>query len=286
MSKLWSSADLPDLPGDAPYWLTSSSATNVTGFKVVNGSFHIDPADQGALIHDVLMTNMTHGIYTVSISSILGSLAVIALINRFDRKNMLTISFSLLAVLLIVACGSFKALFHQGDRHIVLIMLWVLISLLFSFGPNTLTFIVSERLATQYLDTETDHRQIPAEVFPTRYRCTLYGFSAAIGKLGAVFVQIVILCKSSLTEPNSSDIRWLLLAFAACMGLGALLSHFFVPSVQRRSTDRDLRTGWQGRERRAPLYVNLPLQDLPRPRRRAAIELRDQGNGRLGSERA
>ena len=36
------------------------------------------------------------------------------------------------------------------------------------------------------------HPQIPAEAFPTRYRCTLYGISAASGKLGSVFGQVVV----------------------------------------------------------------------------------------------
>lgn len=42
-----------------------------------------------------------------------------------------------------------------------------------NFGPNTTTFIV------------------PGEVFPTRYRSTAHGISAASGKLGAVIAQIV-----------------------------------------------------------------------------------------------
>ena len=42
-----------------------------------------------------------------------------------------------------------------------------------NFGPNTTTFVV------------------PGEVFPTRYRTTAYGISAACGKLGAVIAQIV-----------------------------------------------------------------------------------------------
>lgn len=112
----------------------------------VNGEFYIDPADSAVLIHDVLRTNMTHAIFTNSISSIIGSLLVIALINRFDRKNMLTLTFALLAILLIVVCASFKALFHKEALHIILIVFWVVISLLFSFGPNTLTFIVSPSL--------------------------------------------------------------------------------------------------------------------------------------------
>lgn len=40
-----------------------------------------------------------------------------------------------------------------------------------NFGPNTTTFIV------------------PGEAFPTRYRSTAHGISAASGKLGAVVAQ-------------------------------------------------------------------------------------------------
>lgn len=42
-----------------------------------------------------------------------------------------------------------------------------------NFGPNTTTFIV------------------PGEIFPTRYRSTAHGISAASGKFGAVISQIV-----------------------------------------------------------------------------------------------
>lgn len=43
-----------------------------------------------------------------------------------------------------------------------------------NFGPNTTTFIV------------------PGEVFPTRYRSTAHGISAASGKLGAVIAQFLV----------------------------------------------------------------------------------------------
>jgi len=41
-----------------------------------------------------------------------------------------------------------------------------------NFGPNTTTFV------------------IPGEVFPTRYRSTAHGISAASGKLGAIVAQV------------------------------------------------------------------------------------------------
>jgi MFS transporter, PHS family, inorganic phosphate transporter len=46
-----------------------------------------------------------------------------------------------------------------------------------NFGPNVTTFI------------------IPGEVFPTRYRSTGHGFSAACGKLGAIVAQIIFYLK-------------------------------------------------------------------------------------------
>lgn len=142
LAKLWTSRDLA-YAADPPYWLATSGIANATidGVDVINGTANGIIAD--ALIETVLESNMLRAIYTVSIASILGSNLVIALINRFDRKHMLTITFGLLAIVLFAACGSFKVLFHNGSLNIVLIMFWVVISFLFSFGPNTLTFIVS-----------------------------------------------------------------------------------------------------------------------------------------------
>jgi hypothetical protein len=41
-------------------------------------------------------------------------------------------------------------------------------------GPNTTTFM------------------FPAEIFPTRYRCTLHGLAAGFGKLGSVLGQVFV----------------------------------------------------------------------------------------------
>lgn len=54
------------------------------------------------------------------------------------------------------------------------ISLYCLANFFQNFGPNTTTFI------------------IPGEVFPTRYRSTAYGISAACGKIGAIVAQLAI----------------------------------------------------------------------------------------------
>ena len=54
----------------------------------------------------------------------------------------------------------------------VFVFLYCLANFFQNFGPNTTTFIV------------------PGEVFPTRYRSTAHGISAASGKFGAVLAQV------------------------------------------------------------------------------------------------
>jgi PHS family inorganic phosphate transporter-like MFS transporter len=140
--------------GTTPSWFQNSilqpdriditDSNNVTS-QLRLGDIWPDNVESTPLIKAVLRENMTTAIYTVSISSILGLILLIFLINKLDRKQTLTVTFLILAGLLFVACGSFEALFHQPDRHVLLIVLWVAISFFFSFGPNTLTFIVSEQ---------------------------------------------------------------------------------------------------------------------------------------------
>lgn len=52
------------------------------------------------------------------------------------------------------------------------VFLYCLANFFQNFGPNTTTFIV------------------PGEAFPTRYRSTAHGISAASGKFGAVLAQV------------------------------------------------------------------------------------------------
>ena len=52
------------------------------------------------------------------------------------------------------------------------VFLYCLANFFQNFGPNSTTFI------------------IPGEVFPTRYRSTSHGISAASGKLGAILAQV------------------------------------------------------------------------------------------------
>ncbi|TIA14531.1 inorganic phosphate transporter [Aureobasidium pullulans] len=76
-----------------------------------------------------------------------------------------------------------------------------------SYRPNTTTYI------------------IPAEVFPTRYRCTAHGISAAFGKLGAVLSQCIL----GWITGNIKDNKTYLLVFSAFMLVGLVMTVYWIP---------------------------------------------------------
>jgi MFS transporter, PHS family, inorganic phosphate transporter len=92
----------------------------------------------------------------------------VALIDTIGRKPLQIWGFLCLAALFSIFGFGFNT-FPSG----VLFTFVCLINLFSNFGPNTTTFIV------------------PGEVFPTRYRSTSHGISAASGKIGAIFSQAV-----------------------------------------------------------------------------------------------
>jgi hypothetical protein len=106
------------------------------------------PTDDTRVSIEKLSENMTHGIWTFPIAAILGSISIIACIDWINRKLMLTFTFCMLALVLAAAAGSFNVLSTSSSDglHYILVIFWNLISFLFSFGPNTLTFIVSPLL--------------------------------------------------------------------------------------------------------------------------------------------
>ena len=67
------------------------------------------------------------------------------------------------------------------------IFLYCLANFFSNFGPNTTTFIV------------------PGEVFPTRYRSTCHGISAASGKLGAIVAQVLFSTLIGRYIPKGTD---------------------------------------------------------------------------------
>jgi len=93
-----------------------------------------------------------------------------AVIDVWGRKPIQLMGFIMLTIIFVILGFGYDAL----TKHSVgaFIFLYCLANFFQNFGPNSTTFI------------------IPGEVFPTRYRSTSHGISAASGKLGAIVAQV------------------------------------------------------------------------------------------------
>lgn len=93
----------------------------------------------------------------------------VATVDTIGRKPIQLAGFCILTVLFIV----WGFAYHHLSGHAML-ALYVLVQLFFNWGPNATTFIT------------------PGECFPTRYRSTSHGISAASGKIGSIIAQAAI----------------------------------------------------------------------------------------------
>ncbi|KAH9887839.1 H+ symporter [Xylariomycetidae sp. FL2044] len=100
--------------------------------------------------------------------SLPGYWTAILLIDTVGRKALQILGFIILTIIFCVLGFAYHNL-SQG----ALLALYVIANYFFNFGPNTTTFVV------------------PGECFPTRYRASGHGLSAAMGKVGAIVAQVI-----------------------------------------------------------------------------------------------
>ncbi len=146
-----------------------------------------------------------------------------ALIDTIGRKPIQMFGFAALTLLFLVI--GFQYWYLSPN---MLLLLYTLAMFFFNAGPNSTTFIV------------------PAECFPTKYRSTAHGISAASGKLGAIISQLIF--GPLKTRPDSfvapkGDSRlsapWLghiMQIFAGFMFLG-FLTTFLIPETKRKTLE-------------------------------------------------
>lgn len=119
---------------------------------------------------------------------------------------------------------------------------------------------------------------MPGEVFPTRYRSTAHGISAACGKFGAVIAQVVF---SPLKDKGGVTNGWvnhLMQIFALFMLMGFCLS-WLIPETNgktleelsgendedelRRQADTNRREWQEEEERKAERRARIAAMDQP-----------------------
>jgi MFS transporter, PHS family, inorganic phosphate transporter len=125
--------------------------------------------------------------------------------------------FTLLTIIFIVIGFAYD---HLGESG--LLALYVLAQFFFNFGPNATTFIV------------------PGECFPTRYRSTSHGLSAASGKVGAIIAQTVfgpLRTKGHPTKDNPNP--WLdhIMEIFALFMLCGVFTTLLIPETKRKTLE-------------------------------------------------
>ena len=145
-----------------------------------------------------------------------GYLVTIATVDKIGRKRIQLLGFLMLSALF--AAIGFADL-DANDSG--LLALYVFTQFCFNFGPNATTFIV------------------PGECFPTRYRGTAHGISAAAGKIGALIAQCVFVPLVYRGAKTPGDAPWLnhvMLIFSGFMFCGFATS-FFIPETKRQGLE-------------------------------------------------
>ena len=162
-------------------------------------------------------------------------------VDTIGRKPIQFMGFGILTVLFVVMGFAYSKLPPNG-----LLAIFVLAQFFFNFGPNATTFIV------------------PGECFPTRYRSTSHGISAAMGKIGSIIGQGAIAPLRTKGGTHDNPNPWMdhvLQIYALFMLLG-VGSTFLIKETKRKTLEE-----LAGEDDE---YVERPTSSLPTTEMRAA----------------
>ncbi|POR39609.1 Repressible high-affinity phosphate permease [Tolypocladium paradoxum] len=162
----------------------------------------------GRTLYDKLYNQALGMIILACAGSIPGYWTAVFTIDTIGRKPLQVFGFLLLTIIFCILGFRLHSL-SEG----AMLALYVVGQFLFNAGPNTTTFVV------------------PGECFPTRYRSTGHGLSAAMGKIGAIVAQAISIPllkrepgKACVGNDCSPHLDRLLKLFALFMLLGSLVS--------------------------------------------------------------
>ncbi|KAK0733376.1 phosphate transporter [Lasiosphaeria miniovina] len=249
LADLWATTSKVDI--DPNLWCWNSTFEN--GTSLVRGwantglpTWQTDGTQPCNTIYEILLEQTKQYLLTVSIASIAGSICFIFAVNRIPRRQWLTTSFMILTVLFLVTGGVYYGVAQKQGAPVTVVLV-AICHFAFNFGANTLTFI------------------IPAEIFPTPYRCTCHGISAAAGKIGSIVAVLVVYGINQGYKPSNRQ-GLVFLLFATFMALGAVFSWAYLPDIQR------VREESHADGRRHRYLETLTLEELGKGRERARQE--------------
>ncbi|KAI0035407.1 phosphate permease [Vararia minispora EC-137] len=147
-----------------------------------------------------------------------GYWATFLFIDTWGRKPIQFMGFTMLTMIFIVMGFGYGAMQKTSSGQKAFVFLYCLANFFQNFGPNTTTFIV------------------PGEAFPTRYRSTAHGISAASGKLGAVIAQVGFARLQNLSGVKYKFLDHILEIFAFFM-LTGIFSTILIPETKGKTLE-------------------------------------------------
>jgi len=168
---------------------------------------------QGAFTE--LSTNALGNVVIALMGTVPGYWFTVFFVDTWGRKPIQYMGFFMDGVLFLILGVFYKAILNFSVT--LFVALFTLAMFFKNFGPNATTFIV------------------PAEAFPTRYRSTAHGISAASGKLGAIVAQVGFSQMKNIGGKNAF-VDKLLIIFAVFMFIGLGFT-YFIPETKGKSLE-------------------------------------------------
>lgn len=168
--------------------------------------------------------NVYRNLYNICVGNIIitcagaipGYWMSVATLDIIGRKPIQVGGFIILTAIFCIIGFAYDKLGDHG-----LLALYILAQFFCNWGPNVTTFIV------------------PGEIFPTRYRSTAHGLSAASGKIGAIIAQCVLGPLINHGCPADQKNCWLnhvMQIYAAFMLVG-IFSSLLIPETKRQTLE-------------------------------------------------
>ena len=172
----------------------------------------------GDTVYKVFFNTAVGNLIIVLAGAIPGYWVTVATIDFIGRKPIQMMGFILTTIIFCIIGFGYHVIGENG-----LLACYILCQFFFNFGPNATTFIV------------------PGECFPTRYRSSSHGISAASGKIGSIIAQVVIgPLRQRGAPPGSSASPWLnhvmeIYALFMLCGCGTTL---LIPETKRKTLEQ------------------------------------------------
>ncbi|KAI9225263.1 MAG: phosphate transporter [Piptocephalis tieghemiana] len=179
-------------------------------------------ADPGTPYHELVRAAIG-GIIIALLGTVPGYWVTVFTVDRIGRKTIQLMGFIALTIIFVILGAAYHKILETSTALFVVI--FTLGQFFQNFGPNVTTFV------------------IPGELFPTRYRSTAHGISAASGKLGAIVAQVGFSKLKDIGGHNAFMDK-LILIFAAFMLIGFFFT-FLIPETKGKTLE-ELNGEWDG----------------------------------------